>query len=507
MLVQSVFRSFADHSVRGNEVRGFGDEFGDVFDVDGRFAFGIFHAVGHHGVAEGAARGHDGRVGVKDVVGAFVVDFAVAFLGFFEHLGPTGSATQSVLLATAHFHELGVEGGQHVSWGSVFAVSTSEVARVVEGDAAALERVAVGHLQSALVDEVANELCVVHHFVGAAQLWVFVLGTFEVLAALVVLACVVFFVRRNGLALARFKSPEMGGWPTLDANLILIAEVLLMFAFLSMNAADSIAQDRSLDHYIVAGSFPVSQFLVPLYEGMTDAGVVAVERGMWWFHILGILAFLVYVTYSKHFHILLAFPNTYYSDLTQQGAMDNMAAVKKEVDLMMDPNADPFAAPAPDADAAPVKFGAKDAPDLSWKQLMEAYTCTECGRCTSECPANQTGKLLSPRKIMMDTRDRIEEIGKQRDANDGKWGGDGKTLLGSYITEEELWACTSCQACVQACPVNISPMGIVLDMRRSLIMEDSKSPESITSMFNNIENNGAPWAFPAASRGDWTQES
>ena len=346
-------------------------------------------------------------------------------------------------------------------------------------------------------------------FAFLGPLYDVLIGTFEVLAALVVLACVVFFVRRNGMAIARFRSPEMGGWPSLDANLILVAEVLLMFAFLSMNAADHIAQGRpELENiYVAAGSFPISQFLVPLYEGLTDAGLVAVERGMWWFHILGILCFLVYVTYSKHFHILLAFPNTCYSDLTAQGAMDNMAAVKKEVDLMMDPNADPFAAPAPDPDGAPVKFGAKDAPDLSWKQLMEAYTCTECGRCTSECPANQTGKLLSPRKIMMDTRDRIEEIGHQRDANGGSWDGDGKTLLGDYITEEELWACTSCQACVQACPVNISPMGIVLDMRRSLIMEDSKSPESITSMFNNIENNGAPWAFPAANRGDWTKEA
>ena len=346
-------------------------------------------------------------------------------------------------------------------------------------------------------------------FAFLGPLYDVLIGTFEVLAALVVLACVVFFVRRNGMAIARFRSPEMGGWPSLDANVILVAEVLLMFAFLSMNAADHIAQGRPelAKVYVTGGSFPISQFLVPLYDGLTDAGVVAVERGMWWFHILGILCFLVYVTYSKHFHILLAFPNTYYSDLTAQGAMDNMAAVKKEVDLMMDPNADPFAAPAPDPDAAPVKFGAKDAPDLSWKQLMEAYTCTECGRCTSECPANQTGKLLSPRKIMMDTRDRIEEIGKQRDANGGTFEGDGKTLLGDYITEEELWACTSCQACVQACPVNISPMGIVLDMRRSLIMEDSKSPESITSMFNNIENNGAPWAFPAANRGDWTKEA
>ena len=241
-------------------------------------------------------------------------------------------------------------------------------------------------------------------FAFLGPLYDVLIGTFEVLAALVVLACVVFFVRRNGMAIARFRSPEMGGWPSLDANVILVAEVLLMFAFLSMNAADHIAQTRGLDHYIVAGSFPVSRWLVPVYDGLTDAGVVAVERSMWWFHILGVLCFLVYVTYSKHFHILLAFPNTYYSDLTAQGAMDNMAAVKHEVDLMMDPNADPFAAPAPDPDAAPVKFGAKDAPDLSWKQLMEAYTCTECGRCSSECPANQTGKLLSPRKIMMDTR-------------------------------------------------------------------------------------------------------
>ena len=270
-------------------------------------------------------------------------------------------------------------------------------------------------------------------------------------------------------------------------------------------AADAIAQSRGLEHYVTAGSFPVSSWLMPLYSGLSDAGVVAVERGMWWFHIAGVLGFLVYVPYSKHFHIIVAYPNTYYSNLNPSGQMDNMAAVKKEVDLMLDPNADPFAA-APPSDEPPAPFGVKDAPDLTWKQLLEAYTCTECGRCTSECPANHTGKLLSPRKIMMSTRDRIEEIGQQREANGGKWEPDGKTLLGDWITEEELWACTSCQACIEACPINISPMGIILDMRRSLIMEDSKSPESITSMFNNIENNGAPWAFPAGSRGDWTQE-
>ena len=334
----------------------------------------------------------------------------------------------------------------------------------------------------------------------------FLIGTFEWLALGVLVACVVFLLRRNVLPIARFRSPEMKGWPKNDANIILVVEVLLMFAFLSMNAADGIAQARGLEHYIAAGSFPVSQWLAPLYSGLSDAGVVMVERGAWWFHIVGILAFLVYVPYSKHFHIFLAFPNTYYSDLTPSGNMDNMAAVKKEVDLMM--SGDPFAAPAePAGEMPPPKFGAKDAQDLTWKQLMEAYSCTECGRCTSVCPANSTGKLLSPRKIMMDTRDRIEEIGHAIDAAGGSWGnGDGKSLLGDYITEEELWACTSCQACVEACPVNISPMGIILDMRRSLIMEDSKAPEAITAMFNNVENNGAPWAFPATDRGKWTDE-
>jgi heterodisulfide reductase subunit C len=333
----------------------------------------------------------------------------------------------------------------------------------------------------------------------------FLIGFFEYLAAGVLLACVVFFIRRNAMAIARLRSPELAGWPSLDANIILVVEVLLMFAFLSMNAADYIAQSRDLPHYVDAGSFPVSQWLVPLYEGLSNTGIVLLERGMWWFHIAGVLAFLVYVPYSKHFHIILAFPNTYYSDLTPTGSMNNMASVTREVQLMMDPSSDPYAAPA-ENEEAPAPFGAKDATDLSWKQLMESYSCTECGRCTSECPANQTGKLLSPRKIMMDTRDRIEEIGTVRDANGGSWKPDGKSLLGNYITEEELWACTSCQACVQACPINISPMGIILDMRRSLIMEDSKSPESITSMFNNIENNGAPWAFPAESRGDWAQD-
>ncbi len=344
------------------------------------------------------------------------------------------------------------------------------------------------------------------------------IGSFEVLAAGVLLACVVFLIRRNLLHIKRFRSREMTGWPKSDANIILVVEILLMFAFLSMNATDSILQQRlvaamasgaevseHLSHYLQAGSFPVSGFLVPLYSGMADEALMFTERFMWWFHIVGILGFLVYVPYSKHFHIIMAFPNTWYSKLEPKGQMTNLEAVTKEVQLMLDPSADPFAAAPQDPDAAPIKFGAKDVNDLSWKQLFDAYTCTECGRCTSVCPANQTGKLLSPRKIMMDTRDRVEEAGKNTDQN-GQFVDDGKSLLRDYISEEELWACTTCNACVEACPVNIDPLSIILDLRRHLIMEESKSPESITAMFNNIENNGAPWAFPAADRGKWTEE-
>ena len=344
-------------------------------------------------------------------------------------------------------------------------------------------------------------------FAGLGSLYTVLIASFEVLALLVLVACAIFLVRRHVIAIARFKSPEMGGWPSLDATIILVAEILLMSAFLTMNAADAIAMAENLDHYegivVSESAFPISSIIAGLLDGVSDSNIVLIERFCWWFHIAGVLSFLVYVPYSKHFHIFLAFPNTYYSNLEEKGRLDNMASVKKEVDLMMDPNVDPYTATAEGESEEPPRFGVKDANDLSWKQLMEAYSCTECGRCTSECPANTTGKLLSPRKIMMDSRDRIEEIGKNIDANGGEFKPDGKSLVGSYITEEELWACTSCQACVEACPINISPMGIILDMRRSLIMEESKSPEPITSMFNNIENNGAPWAFPAATRGDW----
>lgn len=345
------------------------------------------------------------------------------------------------------------------------------------------------------------------------------IGSFEILAACVLLACVIFLIRRNVINIKRFHGNEMTSWPKSDANIILVVEILLMFAFLSMNATDSLLQDRAaalaasgqaipeaLSHYIAAGSFPVSGWLKPLYSGMSDSGLILTERFMWWFHIVGILAFLVYVPYSKHFHIFMAFPNTWYSKLEPKGQVENLEAVTNEVKLMLDPNADPFAAaPAADADAGPIKFGAKDVVDLNWKQLFDAYTCTECGRCTSVCPANQTGKLLSPRKIMMDTRDRLDEVGKGLDAN-GQAQDDGKSLLRDYISEEELWACTTCNACTEACPVNIDPVSIILDLRRHLIMEESKSPEPITAMFNNIENNGAPWAFPAADRGKWAEE-
>lgn len=347
----------------------------------------------------------------------------------------------------------------------------------------------------------------------------FLIGAFEILAAGVLLACVAFLIRRNVIHIKRFHGKEMTTWPKSDANIILVVEILLMFAFLSMNATDSLLQDRvaalaaagqvvpeALSHYIAAGSFPVSGLLKPLYSGMSDSTLIFTERFMWWFHIVGILAFLVYVPYSKHFHIFMAFPNTWYSKLEPKGQVNNLEAVTNEVKLMLDPNADPFAAaPAGDADTAPIKFGAKDVGDLNWKQLFDAYTCTECGRCTSVCPANQTGKLLSPRKIMMDTRDRLDEVGKGLDA-DGQIQDDGKSLLRDYISEEELWACTTCNACTEACPVNIDPVSIIVDLRRHLIMEESKSPESITAMFNNIENNGAPWAFPAADRGKWAEE-
>ena len=298
----------------------------------------------------------------------------------------------------------------------------------------------------------------------------------------------------------------MKGWPKKDADLILYIEVILMGLFLTMNAADFRLQEMGVEHYNQAGAFPVSSYIAGWMSGWSETTLIAVERVAWWLHILGILFFLNYLYFSKHLHILLAFPNTYFGRLKPQGQFDNLEAVQKEVALMMDPNADPFAAPAEDA-PPPEKFGASDVMDLNQIQLLNAYTCTECGRCTSECPANQTGKKLSPRKIMMDTRDRLEEVGRHLDTHKGKWEPDGKQLLDDYISREELWACTSCNACVEACPVSIDPLSIILDMRRYLVMEQSAAPSELNVMMSNIENNGAPWPFNQMDRLNWNEEN
>ncbi|SDL40567.1 (Fe-S)-binding protein [Kriegella aquimaris] len=342
-------------------------------------------------------------------------------------------------------------------------------------------------------------------FAPLGTLYDFLIASFEILALLVIVAVILFWIRRNIIRLQRFIKPEMKGWPKKDGNLILYIELVLMLLFLTMNAADYQLQQLGAAHYTEAGSFPVSRFIAPIFEGLSLSTLIVVERTAWWLHITGILIFLNYLYFSKHLHILLAFPNTYFGKLGPKGKFKNLDAVTQEVKLMLDPSADPFAAPAEDA-ADPEKFGASDIMDLSWVQLLNAYTCTECGRCTSECPANQTGKKLSPRKIMMDTRDRIEEVGKNLDANKGKFEDDGKQLLDDYITREELWACTSCNACVEACPVSIDPLSIIMDMRQYLVMEQSAAPSDLNNMMTNIENNGAPWPFNQMDRLNWKEE-
>jgi heterodisulfide reductase subunit C len=326
------------------------------------------------------------------------------------------------------------------------------------------------------------------------------IGSFEVLAVLVLLAVAAFWIRRNVIKLKRFASSDLKGAPRKDADIILYFEVVLMSLFLIMNAFDLKFQDMNSGNII-------SQFLAPSPDVFSLEAVIIIERAAWWFHIIGILIFLNYLYYSKHLHILLAFPNTYFADLNAKGKFDNLESVTKEVKLMMDPNADPFAAQPENENAVPGKFGASDVQDLNWVQLLNAYTCTECGRCTSSCPANQTGKKLSPRKIMMDTRDRLEEVGKNIDANKGVFVPDNKSLLNDYITAEELWACTSCNACVEECPVNISPLSIIMDMRRYLVMEQSAAPQSLNAMMTNIENNGAPWQYNQQDRLNWKDEN
>jgi heterodisulfide reductase subunit C len=335
------------------------------------------------------------------------------------------------------------------------------------------------------------------------------IASFEILALLVLVAVITFWTRRNIIRLKRFISPDLNGYAKKDANYILYFEVVLMTLFLLMNASDLHLQNvpGGFSHFIKAGSFPISQFIEPVFNGVSNELVMLLSEMFWWLHIVGILVFMNYLYFSKHLHILLAFPNTYFANLNPQGQFDNLESVTNEVKMMMDPNADPFAAAPVSENAAPAKFGASDVQDLNWVQLMNAYTCTECGRCTSSCPANLTGKKLSPRKIMMDTRDRLEEVGKNIDANKGVFVPDNKSLLNDYITPEELWACTSCNACVEECPVNISPLSIIMDMRRYLVMEQSAAPMPINAMMTNIENNGAPWQYSQQDRLNWKNEN
>ncbi|MFM7668508.1 MAG: 4Fe-4S dicluster domain-containing protein [Bacteroidota bacterium] len=356
--------------------------------------------------------------------------------------------------------------------------------------------------QIELIEIFADGLTGEHRMFRAALggFYTFLISFIEILSLLTFFVTIAFLARRNLLKLPRFTMSELKGWPMKDANLILIFEIILLSCIFTMNGADEVLQAKSY-------GFAVSQYLGPmLFGGIKSIETLhLLEQIGWWGHIFMVFVFLNYLPYSKHLHILLAFPNTYFSNLENKGRFTNMESVTNEVKLMLDPNADPYAAAPVEADTTPQRFGAKDVTDLTWKNLLDAYSCTECGRCTSSCPANITGKKLSPRKIMMDTRDRLVEVGEGLRKN-GKDYQDGKSLLGDYITEEEVWACTSCNACVQECPVNIDPLSIIVDLRRYLVMEESKMPTELTGMLTNIENNGAPWQFSPTDRLNWANE-
>lgn len=354
-----------------------------------------------------------------------------------------------------------------------------------------------------LLDGITGQHRLFAPFLG--DFYTFLIGFFEFLAVGVWVVCVVFLLRRNVTKVERLqplRHREMNGWPELDGNLILVFEIVLMTALLTMNAADLVLQDMGSSHYTPTSNFAFSQWLTPLFEGWSESSLIAYERVAWWLHILGIFGFALYVTYSKHLHIALAFPNTYFARLIPKGEMHNMPEITKEVKIMLgmeqpDPNEQP---------AEIGRFGAKDVMDLSWKNLMDAYSCTECGRCTSSCPANITGKQLSPRKIMMDTRDRLEEVGHNIKANGGNFVDDGKSLLGDYITDAEILACTTCNACVQECPILINPLDIILQLRRYEVMDEAKAPGSWNAMFGNLETSQAPWKFSPADRFNWADD-
>ncbi len=352
-----------------------------------------------------------------------------------------------------------------------------------------------------LIDGITGQHRIFH---GLGGFYNFLIAFFEILATLVFIGVVVFWLRRNVAKVRRFNMKELNGFPRFDANAILVAEILMMSALVIMNASDQALQKINYPGYHTAGSFPVSGMFVSLFENINPDTLVVLERSAWWFHIVGIFAFLNYLPYSKHFHIVLAFPNTYFTRIKPMGQFNNLETVTDVVK----PNFDSTYVPKEiDPNAPPVPFGARDVFDLTWKQLLDAYTCTECGRCTSACPQNITGKKLSPRKIMMDTRDRLEEVGKNIDKNGGKFVDDGKGLVDeNYITPEELWACNTCNACVQECPVNIDPLSIIVDLRRYLVMEKSEAPAELNNMFSNMENNGAPWQFSPADRANWVNE-
>jgi heterodisulfide reductase subunit C len=353
-----------------------------------------------------------------------------------------------------------------------------------------------------------------HRIFGASLggFYTFIISFIEILSVLALVATFTFLARRNLLKIPRFHMSEMTGWPKLDGNIILYMEIILVTCIFTMNGADEALYNAGHSHangISGAGSygFAISSLVGPtIFGGMEVSTLEMLERIGWWGHLVMVLAFLNYLPYSKHFHIVMAFPNTYFSNLENKGKFNNLAAVKKEVESMFDPNFDPYAAPADGNAAPPDRFGAKDITDLTWKQLMDGFTCTECGRCTSSCPANITGKKLSPRKIVMNVRDRAEELSAYRKKN-GKESHDGKSLLYDFIAEEEVWACTSCNACVQECPVNIDPLSIIIDLRRFLVMEESKVPSELTGMLTNIENNGAPWQFSVNDRLNWAQEN
>lgn len=349
-----------------------------------------------------------------------------------------------------------------------------------------------------IIDGITGKHRIFAPFLGSA--YGIVINMFEFLAVGVIIACLAFLWRRNVMKVKRFTSAEMTSWPKLDANVILIVEIILMFAILSMDALDQILQTKEVAGYPQTGKLFFSSFLIPLYESFSTGTQIVLERSFWWFHIIGILAFAIYVTWSKHLHIFMAFPNTYYSNLNPKGEVANMDSVTNEVKMMLGVSGENSNPPEEIG-----RFGAKDINDLTWKSLMDAYSCTECGRCTAECPANLTGKKLSPRKIMMDVRDRMEDVGRSRDKGENGLE-DGKFLLGDYTTKEEINACTSCNACVEACPVTIDPLSIILEMRRFVAMEESGSPASWNSMFQNIETNFAPWKFAPTDRFNWAKE-